>query len=278
MGWYAAEQFRERYGRDQVEREREIDWGLGTGHADVYVKSEKLIVEVVSSTSPAGIFAAKVRQARQYLHFDPEAEKAAVYVIDPSDLDREDLIPIVLSQADRDEIDRDVQAVKAALDGGPLPECCASSPTECRRSYLCSFTDAAWEGWEPPAAVDLSEDTEAVGAAEKLYAVRVRRQRRKADDDADDQEQRELQARLADIGLVPGLDYLLGGVKLKRTVCQGRETFSYSMAKKAGLVDGELLAPFVKVGQPYERWSVTRTEASRGTLGLGDEFGEDAPF
>jgi CRISPR/Cas system-associated exonuclease Cas4 (RecB family) len=275
FGIYAALQYEHRYGRDSVQRERDVPWPLGTGHADIYVKPERLIVEVVSSTSPHGLLAGKFRQARQYLHYDPEAERAAVYVIDPSDLDAEELLPVVLRPEDVAEIEYDVAQVRHALDGGSLPDCSAATPDECRFHYFCPFTERAWADWEPPAPVDLAADPEVFALARELFTLKERRRLRKGDDAADETRQKEIEAALC-ASVEPGLEYTIGPLKVRRTAVKGRETFNWSAAKASGLVSEELLAPFVKVGNGYDTFRVDRV--GDGPLVLAEDFGEVAPF
>lgn len=276
FGYYAYLQFADRYGKDQVQREVEIDWGLGTGHADLYVIPERLIVEVVSSTSPDAIVGAKIRQARQYLHFHPEAESAAVFVINPSDLDREDLIPVVLRPEDIAEIEADVQAVRDALAGGELPPCVAVSPSECRHSLFCSFTEQAWQGWEPPEPLS-SDDPELGELVRALYDAKRDERATAAELDARRSLRTEIEQRLAILDVPAGRDVEVAGLKLRRTVVKGRETFSLSTAKKSGVwtpVDDERFGPFCKVGSASERWSVDRASGATADL----DFGEAAPF
>ena len=275
FGFYAYQQFAERYGADNIEREREIPWPLGTGHADVYVKPENLIVEVVSSTSPAGVIDGKIRQARQYLHYDEEAESAAVFIINPADLDREDLIPIILRPEDAAEIESDVAAVQAAVEGGPLPECVASSPTECKHSCFCSFTAEAWAGWEPPQPLS-STDPELAGLAREYYEAKREERTAAANADLLKSARQEIEQRLADLGVEPGHDIEVAGLRLRRTRVKGSQTFSFSRAKKAGIwtpAHDDLFGPFCKVGSGFDRWMVDR---------VGDtpdlDFGSEAPF
>lgn len=276
FGFYAYQQFRERYG-DEVKREVEIPWPLGTGHADIHVPSENLIVEVVSSVSPAGIIAGKMKQARLYLHFNTVgAEQAAVYVIDPSSLDREDLYPVVLRDEDREGIEAEVAAVQAALNGGPLPDCAAATPDECRHSCFCAFTAQAWEDWQPPDPA-ISDDPELAEAVRELYEAKRQEQTAKAVADEKKSARHEAEQRLGLLGVEPGRDLLVAGLKVRRTLVKGRETFSLAAARSSGVWGpghDEVFGPFLKVGAGSERWSVDRAGEETPDL----EFGVEAPF
>lgn len=275
FGAYAAIQFERKYGLQNVEREREVPWPLGTGHADLYIRPEKLLVEVVSSTSPDGILPAKIRQVRRYLHFDPEAERAAVYVINPADLDREDLIPVELRQEDIEEIEAEVAAVHAALDGGDLPDCSARTPAECRFAKFCGFTDLAWDGWTPPPPLELAADPDVVALLAEWLACRNFEREIGAEVDEKNTRRKEVQALLAEHGIEPGDEYAVGGFSVKRSVRSGRETFSLARARSSGAwtpAHDEAFAPFLKIGDPSEVWTVTKV----GDTDL--EFGDEAPF
>lgn len=275
FGMYAALQFEQLHGKGNVEREREVPWPLGTGHADIYIRPEKLLIEVVSSTSPDGILPAKIRQVRRYLHFDPEAERAAVYVINPADLDREDLIPVELRDEDVDEIEDEVSAVQEALAGGDLPDCSASTPTECRLARFCSFTDVAWAGWFPPPATELPAAPDVVALLVEWTACKTAEAEHKAAGAANYERRREVQALLAEHGVEAGTEYAVGGFSVKRQVRAGSASFSLARARSSGTWTpghDEMFAPFLKVGDPSEMWAIKK-------LGETDlDFGEEAPF
>jgi hypothetical protein len=57
--------------------------------------------------------------------------------------------------------------------------------------------------------------------------------------------------------VVPDKSYEISGVGLKVTSVKGRETLSLKDAIAAGAVTEEQVAPFVRYGQPSERWKVT---------------------
>lgn len=282
FGAYAWQQFAARYGATDVERERVILWPLNRengGHADVYVRSEKLLIEVVSSTSPDSILPAKIKQVRGYLHFDPEATKAAVYVINPSDLDREDLIPVVLHSGHIKEIARDIAAVQTALDGGPLPDCPCQSSMECRHSF-CSFTEQAWEGWTPPPTEQIAADKELVSLCARWNTLSRDERQLRGQADALHGSRKDVEAELGARSITPGLPYEVGETfRLKRTVVAGRETFSRARAAAAGIwteADDDRFGPFVKIGSPSERWQVEQLDKTG--VPYDDDFGEEPPF
>lgn len=276
FAWYGWRQLCEQYGEDAIEREREVPWPLGVGHIDLYVRPERLIVEVKSSTSPASVIDAAMRQARLQLRFDPEAEHAAIYVIDPSDLDREDFLPVKLRDQDVEEIDRLVEEVGRAIEGGDLPACTASDPTSCRYSG-CGFTEAAWAGWMAPPAPSL-DDPELVAAALDWYRQREYRRELETGVASAKLVETELRDRLLELGLPEGESVLGGKLRVKRTKITGRVTARIAEARKAGVwTDAldELLGDYVRVSEPSER--LTATLLSGAELPPA-EFGDEVPF
>jgi len=253
FGYYAFQQFRERY--PDAQREVEITWPLGTGHADIYLPSEKLLIEVVSSTSPNEIFPAKMKQVRCYLLYHPEANSAAVYVINPSDLDREALLPVILRPEDVTEIAADVAMVEAALDGGPLPPCSAATPSDCEHSLFCPFAGVAWEGWEPPPLPE-ANSVDAVLLASRYYrAKRAEGEARGGTSEAE-RERKELEAELA--AVFPLGKTASGPFVVSRTQVNRKGTFNLDAARAAGVSDEDLLGPFIKPGANYETWRIER--------------------
>jgi hypothetical protein len=108
---YVHKQLVKQYGADDVERERPIPWPHGVGHADFFIRSRKWLVEVKTTTTPftsKPLFEQAVQQLRCYLHFDPEAETGALYLIDPNDLlaELEELVPVGVWDVDGWQITR----------------------------------------------------------------------------------------------------------------------------------------------------------------------------
>ena len=272
LGRMVADEFAKKHGADAVEYEREIVWPLGVGHADIYLKPDRLLIEVFSTSGSD--YTAKIKQAKRYLHFDQEAEAAAVYVLNVTDLSREEVFPVFLTDQDREEIEAEVAAVQAAIDGtGPLPECVHSSPDGCRYSG-CPFTASAWDGWTPPDPVDLSDSRALVAGAAELYQAKKVLAERKAMVEDAQRVYDDAKAALVDVLPVVGVEMKAGPLSVKRVLVKGRETLSWSKAK-AALPDDTLgmLQPFVKVSDSYSRVDVRRMSDDPVT----GEYGE-VPF
>lgn len=252
---YVARQFVERYGATAVIRQLEIKWPLGAGHADIWLPGLKLLIEVFSTTG--GNLDRKIKQVKLYGYFFPEAESLAVYVVDPSTLEREEIIPVRLTDWDRADIETELEALLAAKDGGDLPPCVFDSPSACKFAG-CSFTESAWEGWQE----ELYElDGEAVAIAADLWAVDKLLREAKAKAALHEEQAKALKAKLAEAGVGPGREYLLGPYKVRRTVVGPSSTFSLSLATKAGFALPEYLQPFVKIGEGHERFTIRETMA-----------------
>jgi hypothetical protein len=254
-----AAQYQVKYGRGNVQRQRVIPWGDGwEGHADLYLVKDRWLVEVVSTVAPhSGLLADKIRQARAYLHFDPEAENASVHVVNPSTLRRDEAFPVILTEESVEEIEARVAAVKRAIKtkGDDLPACSSCTPMECRMRG-CPYTAEAWADWEAPLPGLL--DGEARALAHELYVNKLAIKERKTLVAEAEKERATLRAALRDFGLRSGGDYLAGGVRVRRTEVAGRETYDVERAIEAGIVTAAMMEPFRRVGDPYDVWTVTR--------------------
>lgn len=281
---YVAHQYIEKYGRENIQcivnGQREIPWPAGVGHADIYVIPEKTLVEVVSTTSPLGALAYKAEQVRRYLHFDPEAKAAGVYVVNPSSLKGEQFYPVFLSDDDRKRIDAETEAIMDGLNGGPLPACSKPNPTICRASF-CGFTDVAWQDWEQPSVEEVQSDAEVLQLireyCQEREAYRIHNQAKNESSERLD----EIKARL----FVPfdrsGLEYVCDGYSVKRVDVSGREMFQLSAARASGAwtaADEERLADFISVGEGHSRIYIKEPTVPAAPETVEYDFGDDPPF
>ena len=275
---YVAQQYAAQDGRDNIVRQLIVRWPLGEGHADIYRKERRELVEVKSTTAPDGaIFDIAVRQVKMYRHFFTPAKRAGVYLVNPSDLRREDFIPVKLTPSDVDEIQTLVAMVQTAIDtnGEELPPCSAGNPAQCKR-LGCAFTSKAWEGWEQP--VVTLDDGEAAGLACSLYELKRDAKKFKAEAEERETGYKLVQARLAEIGVEAGRDYQVGPYKLRRIVTAESESFSLSKARKTGHWndhDDERFSDFIGIRNGSERWTVDLVSDDAPAL---DDFGEEAPW
>jgi CRISPR/Cas system-associated exonuclease Cas4 (RecB family) len=268
-------QLEAKHPNSRVLRQHPVKWGLEwEGHLDALILPEGIAVEVVSTVSPSGlIFDFKLEQLRLYMAHTPEAKSGVLYVVNPSSLRGEDIIPVTLTDQDRQRIENAVTAVVEAVRAGEPPERVCAKPSEAR-AHLCPFAETCFFGWEPPPPSPLSKDAEQ--AAMRMLALKVRRDNlRRELRDADAEWRNEGDALLLE-GVEPGQDYEAGGVKVKAVEVKGRETFSLSKFRKAGQMlpgDEDRLGPFIQHGEPYVRWTVSGEHVEAET----DDFG-DVPF
>ena len=277
---YVAEQYAALDGRDNIIRQLVIRWPLGEGHADLYRKERRELIEVKSTTVPDGvIFDTAVRQVRLYKHFYTPAKRAGVYLVNPSNLRREDFITVKLGPSDVDEIETLVAQVKQAIDtnGEELPACSMGNPGQCR-NIGCPFTAQAWEGWQPETVTIDAE--EAAALAQSLYELKRDARKHKAEAEELEKGYKQVQSRLAEIGVEPGTDYTFGPFKLRRIVTAESESFSLSKAVKTGNFnehDRERFREFIGTRNGSERWTVDLVGANGGEPSAED-FGMEAPY
>lgn len=255
---YVCRQLEAKHGKQNVEREVEIEWPLGTGHADAYIQSEKLLVEIKSSATPSTsspMFDMAVAQLRIYLRFHPEAEQGALYLINPSDLSGEDVFAVALTEQDRDEIDAAVETVRLAIEGGDLPPRVCSRPGQAR-GRLCNFADACFAGWVPPEPEEVV-DPDVLDAVSRLVAIKTAEAPLKAELAALEEGRKQAQADLAEAVAVG--ESVVGPWLVKRTHVERSPVFSVKAFEAAGH-SVEPLAEFFKPGAEYDTFRVSRAE------------------
>lgn len=277
LGEYMAERFEETHGRDNIIREKAIAWPtsglpLGELHTDIVVIPERLAVEVKSSHSPDSLIDDALRQLAGEVHWDPDVDHGALALIDPIDLS-EQVLPFVLTPEAVEEVESLAALVAAGAKTGVLPPCVCATPGACRGKW-CMYTDAAWEGWEPPAAETLG-GAAAELATEAWQALRLKRAHKQASEKADETF-KEITAQLLDLGVTPGREYLSGPLRLLASPVKGRKTFSLSRAEKLNLwtdADDSRFHDLITVGDGHVRWTIQM----EGEQPLVIDFGE-APF
>lgn len=275
---YVCRQLEAKHGRENVQREVVIPWPLGEGHADAYITTEKLLVEIKSTATPSTsspMFDMAVEQLRIYLRFHPEAERGALYLINPSDLRGEDMFEVRLTDDDRERIDEAVDEIRQAVEHGSeghefnpfLPERVCAKPSQAR-SRLCPFADACFAGWEPPDTPTVT-DPEAVNAAALL--ARIKRDEREHKERLAGLEEERRQVQDALVELVPVGESTVGPWKVTRTHVKRSPSFSMKAAAAAGF-PVHTLDEFLRPGAEYDTFRVAAADEA------GDvDYGE-APF
>ena len=94
--------------------------GIGTGHADGYLKTEKALIEVKSTVAAypnSDTFTFGVEQLKRYLAYHGEAERGYLYMVDPSRMKPADVYTVVLADEDREAIEAEREFIVASVAG-----------------------------------------------------------------------------------------------------------------------------------------------------------------
>lgn len=283
IGAWMVERFVAQYGAENIVAEKAVPWPAGILHTDIFVKPERLAVEVKSMSDPA-VTDDHVMQLAGEVHFDPDAERGALVLVDPSSL-RTRTVPVTLTEelVERVEAIAD-QVARAADPRAPLPERVCSRPSDAIGKG-CPFAATCFADWERPDPIEIEGDVArlanvlvAEDAAVKRAKVLLARR----------EERREgTRAALRQL-IEPATEYVTaaGELAVAITRVKGRVSFSLTEAVKAGVWtpdDDERFAPFVKESAGYDRFNVKPVYvADEGDLAgslvaLAEDFG-DVPF
>lgn len=288
LGADVANDFAAKYGEDQVVREKAIQWPdgglpLGELHTDVFVKPEKMAVEVKSSTSPASILDDAITQLGGEIRYDTDAEVGCLAIVDPTGWRDTELIPVLLTAELQERVEAIAQQVVGAAAGGEMPKRVCEKPSDGRGKF-CPFVDVCFSDWQAPDPLNLDGDV-----AELLVEYKLAQDDEKAAKAVVGEKEtrrKELGEQLAGWELLPGVEYVGPGVRAKRTHVAASEKLSYSTLKKAGVLQSsiwtpehdELIAPFVKLSGAHDRWKVDLVGATTVSSTAAEDFGDDAPW
>ena len=245
IGRWMGERFAAKYGADQVILEKPVLWpndGVPAGelHTDIFVIPERLAVEVKSSAHPDALIDSALLQLAGEVHFDPDADKGLLAIVDPNDLS-EELLPFKLTAEWVERVEDTARQVVQAGVAGELPARVCAQPSD-GIGRFCPFIDTCFADWEPPVTM-VSDPKLRVAAVRAYEAKQVRNARRDEADQADEEYRARLED-LVDAGIDAGVDYQIGALKVRRTVVRGRVTYRVPAAIKCGAVSEEVLAPF----------------------------------
>lgn len=265
-----------KHGEDGIERERKIVWELGIGHADVWIRETRTLVEVLSSAHASEEMRhSKLLQLVGYLEHDPEADNGVLVVLNPSDYTEDRTVVSTRSAAYQALVEemRDRIAQLQAWDAnGAMPERVCSKPADAR-SHFCLHAEHCFEGWERPALERVAADETLVQAAIDFHAAKTARADLARQDRVFEQQQKDAQAILEGAELPPKVAVQVGPMKVTRTSVHRRGVFDWQKAELAGVFEAGLYGDFFKPGAAYSTFKTERVDHS------GDEFdGEDLPF
>lgn len=235
-------------------REETIPWPvenpIGVGHADLFVPSERTVVEVVSNAG-GHLPEEKVTQAALYALNHRNADQAVVLAVDTHTGD-EHVYPIDLSGLEPRVREIEQTVVDGVRTGVP-PERTCRTPFD-GPAQFCPFVEHCFADWEWPPLEELlvdPDELELLADAEDDVA-----DARKALKEAEEK-RNEIRGRLRP--LIPAnAESIAGSVAVRRTVFESR-SFSLSDARKAGHSLPRKLRAFEKTSE-QERWTIRRVE------------------
>ncbi len=264
-----------KYGEDALERERKIVWPLGVGHADIYLRETKTIIEVLSSAHASDAMRlSKLLQLVGYLEHDPEADNGVLVVLNPSDYSEDRTVVSQRSDAYKALVEemRDRIAALQEWDAtGDLPARVCAKPADAR-SHFCLHADHCFEGWERPQLEQVTASAELVEAVAEFAEASAGQQAADREARGFAARKREAQAVIEAAELPAGMALQVGPFKLTRTSVQRKPTFEWEKAELAGVFEPGLYGDYFKPGASYSTFKTERVDHS------GDEFGEDSPF
>lgn len=238
FGWFVANQFEAKY-PGSIVTEKEVTWPGGTLHTDVFVIPEKLPVEVKSSTAPRSLLKDALMQLAGEVHFDPDAgDTGALILVNPVDLE-EQIVPLVLDSEWRDRVEARASEIVRALAtrGDDMPDCACATPGQCHFKG-CPFTKVAWEGWQPPAPLELP--TAVAPLFTRYYRAQTEERRLKSEAKSFETERKTVQEEIAALGLDAGAEYSVGPFKVARAHVEGahveyeRKSYDRFTVKRVG--------------------------------------------
>lgn len=266
----------EKYGETALERERKIVWALGVGHADLYLKQTRTIIEVLSSAfASTQMVDSKLLQLVLYIEHDPEADNGVLVIVNPSDFGEDRII--VSPRSDKYQaLVEEMQARLAELTEwdatGKLPDRVCRKPADAR-SHFCLHADHCFEGWEPPEPPDLDGEAAELAAAWVDAKERERAGSLAAAEAAATRKELEQQlAELAPVGVSQA-----GPFAVVRTHVARRPTFQWERAELAGVFSPEAYLGYFKAGSEYDTWKIERRTPEFLDEVLAEDWG-DVPF
>lgn len=259
-------------GTGPIEREVKIPWAHGIGHADGWVPETRTLLEVLSSSSATdAAIDSKLVQLCLYMEHKQECTNGALLIVDPRDYSDERVI-LTKGSPEYDKlltvaVER-LDAIDAWVATGDMPVCAGQA-----NSWFCRFDQCPCkQPKEAPEEIDLPEARETVLAF--AQAKDAEKQAQAALDLAKERRM-NVQAVLEGLGLPVGT-VKIGSYELQRIHYAGRRTFNLWLAEKDSRIPDELLADFVKQGEPYEVFKVKKVDLEPSLT--GDDFGKEVPF
>jgi hypothetical protein len=264
-----------RYGADAIEAERKVEWALGIGHIDIYVKETKTAIEVLSSAHATdAMVQSKLLQLTGYMEHDPDVDNGALVVLNPSDFTEDRYLVNKDSDAYAElvaEMNDRIAQVLAWNETGETPARVCSKPSDAWGQF-CLHADHCFEGWQPPEEADVVADPRVRELAIELYlAKRAETEAKKLVGEAEEK-RKAVQEQLAE-HLEPG-EYEIGSLTVKRRVTNRAASVNAKKARLAIPGWDALVEPYLTPGATYSTWVIDRN----GDAPLTVDFGDEAPW
>lgn len=238
--------------------ELRVQWEMGVGHADLYIRETDTVVEVLSSQNPTGdMIRSKLIQARGYTRA-LDASNLALIVVNPATLE-EDRVIVTEGSPQWDDLatecDQRLAQLAAWRDTAHLPARVCTTPGDAY-GHFCLYAHHCFDGYQPAEREEIDSE-QAQMLAIRLATIKNQRRQVAATDKTLEAEQKEIQAELDP--LIPAGDWQIGGYRLKRSVRAGRRSFDFDRAQNDSRIPTSLLDEFTKISQPYSVWDVEQT-------------------
>jgi hypothetical protein len=265
-----------KHGADAIQAERKVQWPLGIGHIDVYLKQTKTAIEVLSSAHASDdMVQSKLLQLTGYIEHDPYVENGVLVVLNPSDFWEERYIVNTETEAYAElvaEMHARIDKVLAWRDTGEIPARVCGKPSDAW-GHFCLHAEHCFEGWTKPEIVP-NEDPLVHELSINLYRAKQDEHAAKERVTEHEEKRKAIQAQLAE-HLEEG-EHEIGSLTIKRTVVNRKPTLDLKKALLAGAVTPDALEPYMKDGATYSTWYVDRH--GDAPLVIPGEFGDEAPW
>jgi hypothetical protein len=257
-----------------VRRQIRVRTPYGTGHIDLWVAPERLIVEVKTTTLKMHDrlpLPAHVDQVLMYLHFWGRARDAQAEIAYRLKETGEILSFAVDYDPDRvATLLRTLGAIESAVsveEPLPIPDGYTAFAFRCAwGTGRCPFWDHCWG---TDAAVAREKDVVVVthpalaAAAERYAALRAQRHALSVEGHDLEEDQRALEAQFAEELSTHGATVLQAGpYRITGTPKAGAVSYRIKDALAAGAVDAAVLAPYRTVGKPTRTWTLKTLPAA----------------
>ena len=251
---HALAELQERYPGHEIRCQEQVEWEHGVIHADFYVPHVFLVVEHKSRRNLDPQDRDWLQLAGQIVKH-PDAQIGELWITDPVQPLNRRRLPFTPSDAWIDRV-RDVEK-QLARRHVQMPDRICQHPADARQHH-CRFPAPCFADWTPPAPGELDQHAQIL-VQQLHHAERDLAAGRGGPREALEEHRNKLRQELAG-RLESGRDYVVkvsgGTIRVRRTEVAGRVTFDWKSAVNAGALTAEAAAPFLKTGEPSDRWTV----------------------